>query len=117
LFTGTPAVAQLDFNPHRAFRRAHGRYCACGQEEEGDDEDGRGIYRCGCEGTFTVESSSAEDDEGLPYRRTGIVLPEDSDAYFGNERIVRVVVRGYCPLGRNHPYPSFFFLLCRSVAK
>ena len=109
LFTGTPAVAHLDFNPHRAFRRVHGRYCACGQEE-GDGEDGRGVYRCGCEGTFTVESSSAEDDEGLPYRRTVIVLPEDSDAYFGNERIVRVVVRGYRPLGtRNHPYPLYFF--------
>ncbi|KAI0249604.1 hypothetical protein BJV78DRAFT_654647 [Lactifluus subvellereus] len=90
LFTGAPAVAHLDFNPHRALRRVHGRCGACAREE-GGGEDGRGVCRCGRESGSTVEGLRAEEEEGLPCRRTGIVLPEDSDAYFGTERIVRVV--------------------------
>ena len=61
-------------------------------------------------GGFTVESLRAEEEEGLPYRRTRTVPPEDSDAYFGTERIVRVVVCDNCPLGaRIYPDASFFF--------
>ncbi|KAI0286350.1 hypothetical protein BC826DRAFT_972637 [Russula brevipes] len=102
------AVAQLDFNVHRIRRGVHERErraCAAGRDprcerkrgtctgegerdEYGDDGGGGGERDNGGGGgggSFTVE------DMGLLYRQTSIALPDDSDAFFGTDRIVRVM--------------------------
>jgi hypothetical protein len=111
-------VAHLDFNVHRIRQGVHERErraCAAGQdplcdrkrgttgtgEGEGDEygDDGGGGERDnggggGGGGCFTVE------DMGLPYRQTSIALPDESDAFFGTDRIVRVMVRLFDQLPR-----------------
>jgi hypothetical protein len=110
------AVAHLDFNVHRIRRGVHERErraCAAGRdpqcdrkrgtctgEGEGDEygDGGGGGERDngggGGGGCFTVE------DMGLLYRQTSIGLPDESDAFFGTDRIVRVMVRLFDQLPR-----------------
>lgn len=58
----------------------------------------------------------------LPYRSTMVVLPGESDVYFGVDRFVRVVVRFVCLLFAlkgllTYLGLSFFFFLRRSLVK
>jgi hypothetical protein len=91
------ALEHFDFNLYRA------RGAPCGgrrygvvdgydnEDDDGGDDAPQHENRSADSGEWGGSFAVAED--ALRYRSSRIILPDDSDVYFGMDRIVRVVVR------------------------
>jgi hypothetical protein len=105
--TRTVTVTHLDFNSHRVSRPRTGtsspvHECYCVSPRAVGFNALRSDWKCGdcagegsrgCHEQQQEQEQENEDDftvKELPYRQTRIALPDDTDAYFGTDRIVFV---------------------------